>query len=206
MSVAGPPSTRALSAGLPPATHGARPSAAFFGWQVRVSSQPLPYRKRPTAPRSPWPNGCVERPIGSIRRGYTDHVVVFADSHLRRLSNDYMAYYNDARTHLSVGQDAPNHRPFERFGRIIGIPALAGLHHRDCRIELLEGTPTKPPSRRLRLIYRPALPLPWRATDRHSAERRCWPERYRPDACPRCSSAAARHRRGRAGRNSNPRA
>jgi hypothetical protein len=25
-------------------------------------------RDRPTAPRSPWQNGCVERPIGSIRR------------------------------------------------------------------------------------------------------------------------------------------
>src|SRR4051794_11139291 len=33
-------------------------------------------RDRPTAPRSPWQNGCAERLIGSIRCECLDHVLV----------------------------------------------------------------------------------------------------------------------------------
>jgi hypothetical protein len=36
-------------------------------------------RDRPTAPRSPWQNGHVERLIGSIRRECLAHVVVFGE-------------------------------------------------------------------------------------------------------------------------------
>ena len=59
-------------------------------------------RDRPTAPRSPWQNGHTERLIGSIRRECLDHVVVFGERHLRHLLLSYMAYYNSARTHLSL--------------------------------------------------------------------------------------------------------
>jgi transposase InsO family protein len=107
---------------------------AAYGHVVTRRLRAMGIRDRPTAPRSPWQNGCVERLIGSIRRECTDHVVVFGEAHLRRLLNAYMAYYNEARTHLSLGKDAPNHRPFERFGRVAAIPALGGLHHRYCRI------------------------------------------------------------------------
>jgi transposase InsO family protein len=34
-------------------------------------------RDHPTAPRSPWQNGHVERLIGSIRRESLEHLVVF---------------------------------------------------------------------------------------------------------------------------------
>ena len=39
-------------------------------------------RDRPTAPRSPWQNGRVERLIGSIRRECLDHVVMVGEAHL----------------------------------------------------------------------------------------------------------------------------
>jgi transposase InsO family protein len=42
-------------------------------------------RDHPTAPRSPWQNGHVERLIGSIRRECLDHFIVFGDAHLRRI-------------------------------------------------------------------------------------------------------------------------
>jgi len=64
-------------------------------------------RDRPTAPRSLWQNGHTERLIGSIRRECLDHVVVFGERHLRHLLLSYMAYYNGARTHLSLNKDAP---------------------------------------------------------------------------------------------------
>jgi transposase InsO family protein len=107
---------------------------AAYGHVVARRLRMMGIRDRPTAPRSPWQNGCVGRLIGSIRREYTDHVVEFGETHLRRLLNAYMIYYNEARTHLSLGKDAPNHRPFERFSRVIAIPALGGLHHRYGRI------------------------------------------------------------------------
>jgi transposase InsO family protein len=59
-------------------------------------------RDRPTAPRSPWQNGHTERLIGSIRRECLDHVVVFGERYLHHLLLSYMAYYNSARTHLSL--------------------------------------------------------------------------------------------------------
>src|SRR5258708_38903906 len=46
-------------------------------------------RDRPTAPRSPWPNGYFERAIGSIGRDCLDHVVVFGERHLRHLPRSY---------------------------------------------------------------------------------------------------------------------
>ena len=64
-------------------------------------------RDRPTSFRSPWQNGYVERLIGSIRRECTDHLIVFNAAHLRRILTKYAAYYNEVRTHVSLGKDAP---------------------------------------------------------------------------------------------------
>ena len=46
-------------------------------------------RDHPTAPRSPWQNGHVERLIGSIRREAIDHLIVFDQAHLRRVLKKY---------------------------------------------------------------------------------------------------------------------
>src|SRR5262245_60735292 len=82
----------------------------------------------------PWQNGLVERLIGSARRECTDHVIAFNEDHLRRILSKYASYYNEVRTHLSLGKDAPCTRPMERFGDIIAQPILGGLHHRYARI------------------------------------------------------------------------
>jgi transposase InsO family protein len=94
----------------------------------------LGIRDRPTAPRSPWQNAYVERLIGSVWRECIDHVIVLGETHLRRTVSMYASYYNEARTHLSLGKDALFDRPIERFGRIIAEPMLGGLHHRYARI------------------------------------------------------------------------
>ena len=49
----------------------------------------------------------TERLIGSIRQECLDHVVVFGERHLRHVLLSYMHYYNSARTHLSLNNDAP---------------------------------------------------------------------------------------------------
>jgi hypothetical protein len=45
-----------------------------------------------------------------------------------------MAYYNDARTHLSLNKDAPLTRAVQAIGRILPTPILGGLHHHYVRI------------------------------------------------------------------------
>jgi transposase InsO family protein len=84
---------------------------------------------RPTAPRSPWQNPNVERPIGSIRRECLDHLIIIGEAHLRRVLRAYADYYNRTRTHLSLNKDTPLARPILREGRIKSIPHLGGLHH-----------------------------------------------------------------------------
>ena len=107
---------------------------AVYGEVVKRRLRGLGIRDRPTAPRSPRQNGHVERLIGSIRRECTDHVIVFGETHLRRILSAYARDYNQARTHLALGKDAPIGRPIERFGHIIAEPIVAGLHHRYARI------------------------------------------------------------------------
>jgi hypothetical protein len=42
--------------------------------------------------------------------------------------------YNQTRTHLSLGKDAPLRRAVQGSGAIIATPILFGLHHRYARI------------------------------------------------------------------------
>jgi len=91
-------------------------------------------RDRPTAPRSPWQNAYCERLIGSIRRETLDHVVVLGERHLRQVLRSYMAYHNEARTHLSLDKDTPVPRAVQGVGQIFAIPHIGGLHHQYFRI------------------------------------------------------------------------
>ena len=91
------------------------------------------YRDRPTAPRSPWQNGCAERLIGSIRRECLDHVIVFGERHLRHVLRSYAEYYNGARTHLSLAKDFPLMRRASRREHS-PVARSRGLHHHYVRI------------------------------------------------------------------------
>jgi transposase InsO family protein len=91
-------------------------------------------RDRPISPGSPWQNGYAERLIGTLRRECLDQMLIFGETHLRRILSAYAAYYNQARTHLALQKDAPFHRAVQRSGAIVAIPILAGLHHKYARI------------------------------------------------------------------------
>jgi transposase InsO family protein len=105
-----------------------------YGAVVKRRLRGLGIRDRPIAPRCPWQNAYVERLIGSVRRECIDHVITFGEAHLRRIMSRYASYYNQARTHLALGKDAPIGRSVQSFGRIIEEPMVAGLHHRYARI------------------------------------------------------------------------
>jgi transposase InsO family protein len=91
-------------------------------------------RDRPISPRSPWQNAYVERVIGTLRRECLDHVLIFGERHLWRILTLYSRYYNETRTHLGLGKDAPLGRHIERSGTIVTTPILSGLHHCYARI------------------------------------------------------------------------
>ena len=75
---------------------------ASYGHVVRRRRRALGIRDRPTAPRSPWQNAYAERLIGSIRRECLDHMIVFGESHLRRIVSLYASYYKHTSQHPSV--------------------------------------------------------------------------------------------------------
>jgi transposase InsO family protein len=87
-----------------------------------------------TSFRSPWQNGVAERWVGNCRRDMLDHVIVLNKRHLNRLMNDYVRYYHDDRTHLSLAKGTPAGRDavreFGEGGRIVEMPKFGGLHHR----------------------------------------------------------------------------
>jgi transposase InsO family protein len=91
-------------------------------------------RDKPTAPASPWQNGFAERLIGSVRRECIDHCIVLSEAHLRRILWAYACYYNEIRTHRSLGKDAPVSRPVQRTGIIRSYAILGGLHHHYVRV------------------------------------------------------------------------
>jgi transposase InsO family protein len=105
-----------------------------YGSIVRRRLQAMGIRDHPSAPRSPWQNGHVERLIGSIRRECLDHIVVMGEASLRRTLKAYACYYNEVRTHRSLHKDAPEIRPVQPTGSINSRPLLGGLHHHYVRI------------------------------------------------------------------------
>jgi len=66
-----------------------------------------------TSVRSPWQNGVAERWVGSVRREVLDHVIPLNDQHLRRLGREYIAYYQEDRTHIGLEKRTPAGRPVE---------------------------------------------------------------------------------------------
>jgi putative transposase len=99
---------------------------------LAVTASGMGIQELRTAPRSPWQNAYVERVIGSIRRECLDHMIVMNEIGLSRLLTRYLAYYHQARTHLSLAKDSPQSRPIAppTLGPVVAIPQVGGLHHR----------------------------------------------------------------------------
>jgi len=102
---------------------------SIYGAIVTRRLRAMGIRDKPIAPASPWQNGVVERLIGSIRREFLDHAIVLGEAHLRRILQSYARYYNETRTHLALGKDAPISRSVQRTGMVTSLAILGGLHH-----------------------------------------------------------------------------
>ncbi len=87
-----------------------------------------------TAYRAPRQNATCERFLGSVRRECLDHLLVFGETHLRRILREYLQYFNHDRPHQGLAQRVPlslgeaaDHTI--TAGRVRAIPVLGGLHH-----------------------------------------------------------------------------
>jgi len=105
-----------------------------YGQAFTARVRAMGIRDRPIAPASPWQNGIAERLIGTLRRECLDQMLIFSEAHLRRILSAYVTYYNQTRPHLALHKDAPLRRAVQRFGSIVAVPVLAGLHHQYVRI------------------------------------------------------------------------
>ena len=92
------------------------------------------YSRSPDVSSLTLANAYAERLIGSIRREWIDHIVVFGERHLRHVLLSYMRYYNGTRTHLSLNKDAPISRAVQSIGAIPPTPILGELHRQYARI------------------------------------------------------------------------
>jgi len=87
-------------------------------------------KDKPTAYRCPWQNPIAERVIGTLRRECLDHVIIINERNLHDILHEFIfEYYNVSRTHLSLDQDSPEHRPTQSHGQIVSSSILGGLHH-----------------------------------------------------------------------------
>lgn len=106
---------------------------AIYGKVFRERLKGMRIKEKVTQRQSPKQNIFVERMIQSIRHDCLDHVIIINERHLRRMLASYKDYYNYSRTHRSLNEDSPVHRPVERPSRgkrIVAIPQVGGLHHR----------------------------------------------------------------------------
>ena len=60
-----------------------------------------------TPVRAPKANAFCERLVGTIRRECLDFLIPFGERHLKRLLTNWIAYYNHARVHSSLGPGVP---------------------------------------------------------------------------------------------------
>jgi len=93
-----------------------------------------------TPVRAPKANAFCERLVGTIRRECLDFLIPFGERHLKRLLTHWVAYYNHARVHSSLGPGVPDairlsppmsgHRHRLPAGHLLRSKAvLGGLHH-----------------------------------------------------------------------------
>ena len=83
------------------------------------------------APKSPWQNPYAERVTGSIRRECLNHFIIMNENHLLKILDEYVEYYNNCRTHLSLNKNSPMPRQVESTSKrkVVAIPKVGGLHH-----------------------------------------------------------------------------
>jgi transposase InsO family protein len=59
-------------------------------------------------PQAPRANALRERMIGTLRRELLDRILIHNETHLRRVLDEYLTHYNNARPHRTLRQLSPH--------------------------------------------------------------------------------------------------
>jgi putative transposase len=83
-----------------------------------------------TPVRAPNANAFAERWVRTVRNECLDRVLIFSETHLRRVLREYIAYYNFARPHQALAQKTPIPRTSSRAeGSVRCRRVLGGLQN-----------------------------------------------------------------------------
>jgi len=104
---------------------------AKYGLEVPIAVRSMAIRPVRTSFQSPWQNGIAERWVESCRRDLLDHLIAASERHLKRLLSDYVRYYHEDRTHLSLDKQTPRGRVRSTDRGIVSQARLGGFHRYD---------------------------------------------------------------------------
>ena len=114
---------------------------SIFSKELDSSVRNLGLRVLKTPYRSPRANAICERLIGTLRREILDWVIPLGERHLRRLLKSWVAHYNGARPHMSLGPGVPDppagvplslqstRHVIPQGFQVVSRSVLGGIHH-----------------------------------------------------------------------------
>jgi putative transposase len=114
---------------------------SIFSKEVDQTIENLGLKVLQTPVRAPQANAYCERLIGTIRRECLDFAIPFSERHLRKILSEWVAHYNHARPHRSLGPGLPvpestpvvlpemNRHQLPQGRRVVTKSVLGGLHH-----------------------------------------------------------------------------
>ncbi len=73
-------------------------------------------------------NSIAERFVKSVRREALDWFIIFSRNQLYNIIKEYIEYYNTKRPHQGINGIPQKFTP-KKYGKILKIPILSGLHH-----------------------------------------------------------------------------
>ena len=84
------------------------PLFEFQRWQANL--RVLGLETVQTVPHVPWSPPFVERLVGTIRREYLDHLLIWNAEDLERKLELFQRYYNGLRIHQALNGDTPDEK------------------------------------------------------------------------------------------------
>ena len=100
-----------------------------YGRDFATRSKELGIQTLLSPVRAPQANAIAERVVGTFRRECLDHMVVLNETHLLRILQEFVSYYNQERPHRTLRLDTPVESRRPLAGETQSTPVLGGLHH-----------------------------------------------------------------------------